>query len=533
MRRGGFTLPELLIAAAVGSLVLGLSVTAFSEIARAIAASRSRFEAQRLATSAVGQVGEVVRRGHVFYHSARPLKAQTAIVTGRTGEHATRAALPPPLVNLGEVSVALRPPTTDAGLADPEAWLASTVSKRRFRFTFPDDDPSGGGNPAFALSVAPGKRTGDPYHDRFPGPLAYFAVAEFRKTLTGDASNPTALLPRSWTFHVLYVAPMNLRRNDANFAVPNNPRDQLAPPIKAGENANRTAVPYELRLLTIPDVCAGAISPPGGAYNVQTVDTTLAAHQAEYDPEGRRILAPGAPPGTDAAFLQPPFDYDGRTANGRANYDPVPIPMTDPPAAAYDEASLAAIFRFALPDGTRTGRPASGARIVGEGRHANFGVVGNDPPTQEALANRIPPQFAAEAGGTPAIRPITDKLVMPYVDPDTVAGTSVRFVNNLHEPTGAPDANGVITLPGGATYHRYVETIGPGCDYFENRVQSLTGTTGADTNLGALGVRPARILVSMSVRYRSRRDIPFQFATVQSEIPLDGLDQFAKVRPLP
>jgi prepilin-type N-terminal cleavage/methylation domain-containing protein len=533
MRRRGLTLPELLVAAAVGSLILGLSVAAFSEISKAIAASRSRVEAQRLGTNALGRVGELVRRGHVFYYSARPMRAQLATVTGRTGEHAARDPLPDPLVDLGEVAVAPRPPGTDAGLGNPDAWLASmTVSKRRFRFTTPDDDPSGGGDPAFALSVAPGKRTGDPYDDRFPGPLAYFAVADFRKTLTGDTTNPTALLPRSWTFYVLYVAPMQLQRNDANFAVPNNPRDQLPPPLAAGASANRTAVPYELRLLTIPDVCAGAFNPPGGTYNIQTVDGTLNTHPGQYDPEGRRLLAPGAAPGPDAAFLEPPFDYDGRNANGRANYDPVPIPMTAPPAAAFDEANLAAIFRFTLPTGDRTGRPASGPRIAGAGRHANFGMVGNDPPTAEVFPNRILPQLADETGAI-RIRPPTDALVMPYVDPDTVSGTSVRFVNNLHEPPAAPGANGRITLPNGAIYHRYVETNGPGCDYFENRVQSLTGNTGADTNIGALGVRPARILVSMSVRYRSRRDIPFQFATVQSEIPLDGLEQFAKVRPLP
>jgi prepilin-type N-terminal cleavage/methylation domain-containing protein len=532
MRRRGFTLPELLIAAAVGSLILGLSVTAFSEIARSIAASRSRFDAQRHANTALTRVGDLVRRGHVFYYSARPMAAQTTVCTGRSGtEHAPRSALPDPLVDLAEVSVAPRPPG-DTGFARPDVWLAApTVSKRRFRFTSPTDDASGGGDPNFLLRVAPGKRTGDPYDDRFPGPLAYFAVADFRKTLTGDASNPTALLPRSWTFYVLYVAPMQLQANDPNFAMPGNPRDSLAPPV-TGTNADRTAVPYELRLLTIPDVCAGAIAAPAGAYNVTTADGSLAANQGQYDPEGRRLLAPGAAPGADASFPDPPFDYDGRNASRRANYDPVPIPMTNPPAAAFDEDSLTTIFRYTLPSGARTGRPPSGPRIAGGGRHANFGMVGNDPPTAEVFGNRIAPQFADETGAI-RIRPIADTLLMPYVDPDTVPGTSVRFVNNVHEPTAAPGADGRIALGAGGFYHRFIEPIGPGCDYFENRVHALTGNTTADTALGAFGVRPARALVSMSVRYRSRRDIPFQFATVTSEIPLDGIEQFSKVRPLP
>lgn len=530
MRRRGFTLPELLIGAALGTLILGLALRGFSEIVRAVAVSRSRFEATQHANTGIARLSESLRRAHVFFYAARPLREQNTVISGRPGQHAQRDPLPAALLDSPNLGTTFRPPTTNAGHGNGTAWLAGAgVSKRRFRFTFGDDDPSGGGEVEYLLRVAPGKRTGDPLADRFPGPLAYFAVADFKRTKSNDETNPHALLPRSWTFHVLYVAPMNLQANDANFSSATDPRDHLPPPVR-DNNFARTAVPHELRMLTIPDVAAGAPAAPAN-YTCTTADTSIPGHPVAYDSTVGRIIAPGVAAGGEPRFLDPPFDYDGMKDDGRANYDPVPIPMpgTGVPAASYAADTTTGLFRFLQPAGGRAARPPSGPRIRGAGLHSNFGMVGNDPPTAEALANRIPPLDPPGA----TVRPITDTLIMAYVDPDSVEGTSVRFVNNLAEPSTAADAAGRAQWASGARYHRFVETIGPECPYFENRVHGLLGPGGASTSVGALGMRPNRLLISAAVRYRSRRDIPFAFANVQSEIPLDGVDQFAKLRPLP
>jgi hypothetical protein len=259
-----------------------------------------------------------------------------------------------------------------------------------------------------------------------------------------------------------------------------------------------------------------------GSYSVTTSDPTLSAHSAEYDPNVGRILAPGASLPDQAFFLEPPFDYDGRAPNGQANYDPIPIRMIDPPAARLDPNSLNNLFRFQSPAGATTARPASGPRIAGGGLHANFGMLGNDPPTQQALGVR------------PGAPEPSDVLLVPFIDPDSYPGTSCRFVNNLHQPPAAPNANGLIPLPSGGFYRRYVEMVGPACDYLENRVLSLRGAPpGADEEVGAYGILPNRALISVTTRYRSRRDVPFQFATVQTEVSLDGVAQYGRLRPAP
>ncbi|MEB3284731.1 MAG: prepilin-type N-terminal cleavage/methylation domain-containing protein [Candidatus Sericytochromatia bacterium] len=521
MRRRGFTLIEVLVGAVIGTVVMGLAIESFSQLMRALAQARSRTEASRYATNGLGRLSELVRRGNIFFYAARPMQTQVAVVSGRADAPAPRAALPGSLEDLGRVGPTFQIPVNDALRTEPSAWISSpSTSKRSFRFTFPTGDRAGGGEPSFSLRIAPAKNTADPTLNRFPGPLAYFAEAEFIRTKTGDTSNPYALLPRSWTFYVLYLAPMRLPPNDANWSMPREPRDHFPAPIPAGISPARTAVPYELRLLTIPGVRAGASQT--GAYTVTTADTGLATHQATYDPEVGRVLAPGATLPDQAFFLEPPFDYDGRTANGRANYDPVPVRMTDPPAARLDPNSLNNLFRFQAAAGVTTARPPSGPRIAGEGLHSNFGMLGNDPPTEQALQVR------------PGAPVPTDVLLVPYIDPDAYPGTSCRFVNNLHSPPAAAGVDGTIPLGGGRFYHRYIEMNGPGCDYLENRVLTLRGDPGSTSfELGAYGTVPSRALISVTTRYRSRRDVPFQFATLQTEVSLDGLAQYARLRSAP
>ena len=55
--------------------------------------------------------------------------------------------------------------------------------------------------------------------------------------------------------------------------------------------------------------------------------------------------------------------------------------------------------------------------------------------------------------------------------------------------------------------------------------------SGASTATGAYGVLPARAYIAVSIRYRNRKDLPFQFTTVHTEIDLDGVTTFAKIRP--
>ena len=513
--RPGFTLPELLIAGAIGVVVIGLALRSFGEITKVMASSRSKVEAQRQAATGIDQVSGLFRKAHVFYYGARPLAAQPAEVTGRPGQHAPRLPVPNALLTLGSTGNTMRPPADRDRQTNEADWRAgSPASKRAFRFTDPLE-----GTPAFRLEVAPGRRGGDRYDDEFQGPLAYFAEAEFVRTGTGADSNPHALLPRTWTIRLLYLAPMALPPGDPNVAEPNNPRDQLPPPLPPSRPPGRTAVPYELRMLTIPGVYAGAPAPPATA-TVQPPGIP-ASHTARFDPTVGRILAPNLSAG-ETAFLEPPFDYDGSRANAQANYDPIPIPMTADPASFLDPAGGAPVYRFRGPAGEQLGRFPSGPRGAGGGIHANFNMLGNDPPTQDALQNRDP------AAGQP-----TDKLLVSYVDPDASGGTAFRFVNNMREaPAGAAGADGTLPIPApGRPYRRDVDMTGPGCDYFENRYHAAWNDTTSGTATGAYGALPERALVSVSIRYRARKDVPFQFATVQAEVPLDGLASFDKIRP--
>lgn len=529
----GYTLIEVLIAAALSTIVIGLTLAAFQEINKVVNLQRSKTEAQATAVKGLQELSAVLKRANVYYYSARPITGPKENRTGRAGNFLTRdPAVPATLIGGGPGNTRL--PPADRNQNGFHAGWVGAVPKQDFRFTDPEDAVPGA---APRLGVAVGRIAPAPiapcvatpnYDDFFPSPMAYFAEVDFVKTKTGafagaagDAINARALLPRTWTFYVLYLAPMNLPDSDANVVEAGQARDWLQAPIRAGAlNAVRTAIPYELRIMTIPGVYAGdpnpeapyVVTPPGG----------LAGDNVGYDPTVGRILAPGliAP---DIDFLAPPFDYDGTKNSALANYDPIPVPIIGTPADFMDPTSVANIYRFRLA-GVIMGRPACGPRIAANPApgplHGNFNMLGNDPPTDAALINR-----------DPAAAPITDKVLISYIDPDTVEGTCMRFVNNMQEsPAGPPDVNGVIRTPDNRPYRRYLNMYGQECSYFENRYQDSWGDL-TPSPTGAYGALPSRALLSVSIRYRNRKDLPFQFATLQSEIDLDGVKTFDRIRP--
>jgi hypothetical protein len=158
-------------------------------------------------------------------------------------------------------------------------------------------------------------------------------------------------------------------------------------------------------------------------------------------------------------------------------------------------------------------RPPSGERIRNGGIHANYNQLGNDPPTQQALANRL---------GT---RPATDRAVVSYVDPDSVQGTCIRLLNTIR-----PRAHD--TAPG-HRYRRYLDAYG-GPFLYNHYARSLPPGTGVDqrgawkieTGAGAL---PSRALVSVTVRYRNDSRVPFQFSTASQEVELENLKHFQSI----
>ena len=125
--REGFTLLELLVAGAVGVVVIGLAIKAFGEISKVMGVSRSKVEAQRQAATGLDAVSEQFKRAHVFFYAARPLTTQPGEVTGRPGEHAPRLALPASLQNLGATGNTVRPPADRNLQVSEAAWRAAAA----------------------------------------------------------------------------------------------------------------------------------------------------------------------------------------------------------------------------------------------------------------------------------------------------------------------------------------------------------------------------------------------------------------------
>jgi hypothetical protein len=279
-------------------------------------------------------------------------------------------------------------------------------------------------------------------------------------------------------------------------------------------NHHRTALPLQLRLLVVPGVIAGSLANP--------VVPLASGDSVSFDPAVGRALAPKAVAGPTADFLEPPYDYVGTRADAQANYDPICLPMGPNPGRLLD-AAAGSPYRYTNGAGVDQLRPPSGPRVAGEDVHANFNMLGNDPPSDAALANRLP--------GAP---PVVDKMLAAYIDPDSVAGTCARFVNNMREPpAGATgDADGLIAIPAtGKLYRRYLPMYGEEGGYLENRYADVWNDAAIDTSTGSYGTLPKRAHLALAIRYRTRKDLPFQFASASLEVDLDGVSAFERVRP--
>ena len=117
---------------------------------------------------------------------------------------------------------------------------------------------------------------------------------------------------------------------------------------------------------------------------------------------------------------------------------------------------------------------------------------------------------------------VTDRILVPYIDPDSATGTSVRFINNIYTRSQVPNPN---------DYQRYLPAIGLGCDYlYANYLDAIGRPAGERDPLGAPR-SPDRLLISVTTRYRTTQSVPFQFDTVSSEVNLEGLKTCTTVRP--
>lgn len=212
----------------------------------------------------------------------------------------------------------------------------------------------------------------------------------------------------------------------------------------------------------------------------------------DADLDGVRTLDSGRRADT-TSVVPPPFDLE----SNNANYDPIPLPMLDQTYAQY----------------ASTG--ASGARIRGGGPlarlHCNWGNVGNDPPSHEALQARA--QWTGTGYGE-AVRPVRDQLLASYIDPDSVHGTCVRLGNDW-----VRNNNGDIGLlaRGEGAPRPYVNATGGPQTYsprFWNANNPLT--------VGP----PRRALISVATRFRYTKQTPFAFATESVEVELEALNRF-------
>lgn len=489
--RQAFTLTELLIASTLSGLVMALAVRGFSEINRVGAKTTSRLEASGSASTALQQLSAMMRRASIMFHDPRPISnpaaADAASVRLQDNFNATANFTVAATPYRGQV-----PPFLRAAAAPPG-------NTALYRFTSFRAYSAGTLAPLAVpplLAAVPGRTAADNW---FYGPLAYWAEAKYYDHGSASRENTRATMPAAWNFHVLYLAPMRLGPRDANLANPNS-RQDLNPALA---NLPRTAMPLELRLLTIPNVNAGRPSVNLG--------------HPDFDAVSGRLRDPSSTVGAPT-FLAPPFDYDGLPTSGNpaqlvvANYDPIPVPYDSTAPVPPGPLGAIALTSGVWPRGAAPGggtRDPSGPRILGLPVHANFNDVGNDPPSENALADRW-----ATAGN-----PI-DRVILPYVDPDHPLGTSVRLSNNL--------VNAANQLQGG-----YCPAIGPGCVYRDHYADGLFPPVpaGPSGRSGAKGTLPSKALISLTVRHRKRLDIPFQFATVSAEIDLEGLRAFNQVRP--
>ncbi|MEB3285206.1 MAG: prepilin-type N-terminal cleavage/methylation domain-containing protein [Candidatus Sericytochromatia bacterium] len=494
--RNGFSLFEVLTATALVGLVMGLAMQGFSEAKKVGDLAKARITTRQEANSAVQKLAKVVRRAHIIFFDPRPLGQMATPETVALSNVQRDANLPGVLRDsAGGNSVNHRwtNPGNSTYITPFTGW--TNQLRREFRGHGLNLATTAGTADTIqtdqfylrtARLLSAGAPTANRFEHYFPSPLLYCAEAQFSAgRLQAAGGGPgvermDAGLPVSWTFYVAYLAPMRLPSNAyatgddgllpiirGNFAQ----RDQMQ------GSATRAPVPFELRLLTIPDVKVIRNATAQNGAPVRRLNT------------GRRA--------DDTGVLPPPFDVEPN----QCNYDPVPMPNLD---TTYNLFSATSAGPWGNP---------SGARVRGTNRmHCNWDNVGNDPPTNDALGDR------GEWDGTGYIgngRPIRDQVLASYIDPDSIHGTSVRLGNDWVRDVNTGDI-GLIARGENAPRPYVNATGGP---------QTYSPRFWHPDNPLTVGP-PRRALISVATRFRYSRQTPFAFATESVEVELESLNRF-------
>jgi prepilin-type N-terminal cleavage/methylation domain-containing protein len=511
--RSGFTLTEILVAAGLIGVVMAMAMQAFMGLTRISETTRSQIVAQSEASKGVHAVAALLRRAHVVYFTGRPLANVTNFPAARRADQLVSNPAPPnnfnDLEGVPNVDPDTLPIPSVLGQAGPPAFQSGTTFYN-FNAATPDFRLTDAGLQQYrvskfrfwdalgangdTLTLGDRLRTMDPtaaraYDRYFPSPLMYIAEAELATDRNNvgaqDGTVANMFMPLSWTFHIVYLAPMNIQ--DPARAPAWIARARDVPKDRAAAGWNRSTIPFELRALTIPAV------------------------QVDLDADGdrtraQRLLADGTVP-------KPPFDY----LMNQINYHPVPINWENNPLITPKASTFAAV-----PANRRRLEPApaglvdaAGARVAGAGAvpHANYNNIGNDPPTNEVLQLRF---------GNARPR---DVVLASYVDPDSVHGTCVRLLNTLGQaPHSAADGETVHPVPPAmGVYRKYLNAYGG--EFLYNHYAALTPNPAAwDVTRGSS--IPRRALVSVSTRYRTDSRIKFLFATETVEIDLENVVRF-------
>jgi prepilin-type N-terminal cleavage/methylation domain-containing protein len=514
--RAGFTLTEILVAAGLIGVVMAMAMQAFMGLTRISETTRSQIMAQSEASKGVHAVAALLRRAHVIYFSGRPLDPAVGnFPAARRGDRLQSAA---GTFNdlVGDLNVdpsTIRIPTA-LGASGPGQFQTGrtfynfTAASRDFlltdaglqqynvsKFRFWD---WGGDATNDTLQGAQRLRTQDPaatraYDRYFSSPLMYIAEAELATDNNGGAQDGTIanmFMPLSWTFHIVYLAPMNIKD-------PNRPPSWVStrrPMDRAAAGWNRSTIPFELRVLTIPGV--------------------------ESDMDGARATGQQILP--DGTLPKPPYDY----AANNINYHPVPINWETDPAVVPRADTFRVTASRRLQPAPAAPVNAGGPRVRAPGAlpHPNYNNIGNDPPTNEVLTRGLlnNPQGVAQ-------RP-RDVVLASYIDPDSVHGTCVRLLNTLGvapHAAGLGEAAHVVPGPMGE-YRKYLNAYGG--EFLYNHYAALmpnplpVGVQPWDVARGSS--IPRRALVSVSTRFRTDSRVKFNFATETIELDLENVVRF-------
>lgn len=497
----GFTLIEVLVAAGLVSVVLGLALKGFTEAKKIADITKSKVIAEEEAALGAQKLAKIVKRLHAIYFDARPLARQTTDITTLGQLASVRTAAPPAWLTGGAITGLTVPKVflgaTTSGLHQVpirDGWSGAGVDRSTFFLRHLDDSVNGtedGPLSAPGQRLRTGDNTGAKNFDRFfTSPLLYGGEATFDNAApaTGAVANAgsrvEANLPVTWTFYLVYLAPMRFDKatEDGHALFPVQDGSLNGRRDRGPEGWVRSTVPYELRLLTIPDVVAVDIGSNGGSEAAPNPTAASLPNRVGYH-NGRRL---------DVVSVLP-FPYD--VLNLEANYDPLPMPMTADTFVQMTTNST----HYGAACGPRVKSPANNAV------HGNFNNIGNDPPTQAALSTRRH-WDATTRTFTNAVEPITDTLLARYVDPDAVHGTFVRLANDWNYE------NETETQP-----RPYINAYGGPIRY--NPLWWNADNTAANTP-------PTRALVSVATRFRLSRQHPFAFSTESVEVDLETLTRF-------